>query len=823
MKTIKFLALSFLSILAMSSCVDNLDDVRVDTGRYGKAVNATLSLHVGGELTPDGVEIPLATRVAPGVTINEDNYHNIWAFQFNGTGDNAVLVAPPSYVTAEQIAAAAGGQVSVPLIESAGAQHRLVFVANINNPHYSWNMSPGTSTLKDLKNKYIYVSSESFSHGAASQNLVMSGTTVCAVSEGAVIDDGGAGVSLTRSLAKIQLNVSVDNAKAPNFKVTSVRMRNVSSRLDLLDNMIGFAAGTPYPAKPEVVDYTAVIDASGLVAAGGSETFEWYVPRNMRGETTESTSSKTKNTYAPLYATYFEIVANDGASPVSHDVVYRIYPGADNVSDFNIEANHIYTLDLNITGDGGDTTLDSRIEKYGNVMFDGSANSFIVNPPLPGMQPREFHIPITRVNEYWRPVRLGWGSMDKDRIEANDTWEVMLLWQDNQDMVRDIDDPTYDPAKHVTLTKKTGKGGNDYFSVLVPPGAKRSNCVISIKKTTASDNTNVLWSWHLWITDYDPDVEKIDLQGDKWIYAVGDGAVYRHGGPAWGYNSPGAAVANNWNNYQYYTTTATAAAPYARSVMMDRDLGDFPDKAEPVRLAYQFGRPNPMPGATKRLYTINGTMFGQFWSAPSPAFPEQGYSSVNVSQHNVNIQTGVYNPLRFVGADGSIWMGNIFNEDWLWSDVRYTGQAANLEKSIFDPCPEGWCVPVKEAWEDFRYVQNGVSTVFDGGRDLAYSKGVVSAGVEYYPYVKNSDGNYIAKEKMFYSTTTEFNIYTTEFFSARDNIRLHGAMRGDGALSGNSLGLHISLNYTPPYMSTKSDIGKGVSAQEVRCVSMPRP
>lgn len=157
-----------------------------------------------------------------------------------------------------------------------------------------------------------------------------------------------------------------------------------------------------------------------------------------------------------------------------------------------------------------------------------------------------------------------------------------------------------------------------------------------------------VWSWTLWVSDYDP-----------------------------------AAKVMNYTN-------KTSGESYA---FMDRYLGAT--SAEPGTDAvsgnfYQWGRKDAFPGSTltaslKTVYDIEGN--------------EVEYKVEACAAEN-NIPNSVANPFT--------WYSGVSSGNWGWiSNTKTfpkTDEVVDIwggktgEKSVYDPCPDGWMVPVVEAY-----------------------------------------------------------------------------------------------------------------------------
>ncbi len=751
----------------------------------GNAVTAFLPLK------PSSPEQTRAPFESEGMDISAIS--NVWVFQFGeaATDDQRLLVSPPYYIDESAIQDAVNDwllkgepteypHIPIPLIESApGEVHLVAFAANINSKDFNWGMSAvegQRSSYADLKKNVFLLDGESRSYGGDRKNLIMSGRVYSAVTPEIVLDEnpddpaaGGdndeEGVPLSRSLARIQLNVSVD--ASVDFKVLSVQLRNIPRRIDVFDALIArdenlYVDHTlTYPKFPaELIDYDMIYNtadnAAGLVVQGGSENYVWYIPRNMRGQSSSS-SAKTKSLLAPKGATYIEVVAA-GPAPDREGLIYRIYPGLDDINDYTVLGNSEYNVTLNIKGDDGTLANDSRVERFGRVRLDGNNNCFILNPPVSaGIGPCTFEIPVTQVNRYWRQMWDGYGQLGEDILKAGDEWQVDLLWQDDAAMVRAASDaPT-----RIWLSKTSGTGGDDYFSVTVPYDAVNGNFVIALRKKEAGVVVDrVLWSWHMWVTGYNPDQHKMYfVDGRKFVYPVAGGQVERLGGPVWGNDAviegAAAAVNNNWHNYTY---NPSSTAMYAKSFMMDRSVGAlgtaYALNTTKGNIVYQPGRKDPIPSNIP-LYNIAG---GTIAAAATPGFAAQRWvaltaNAIAAGDDPVKMSQSLADPMKFY--NNSAWCEELVETRlYAWNDplVPIIAEAADsyTGKSIYDPCPPGWKLPSYSTWEDFRQNNTYGWTVNNGGHNRGAGFGSFDKGIRYWPNIANQEGERPVEGVIFY-------------------------------------------------------------------------
>ena len=158
---------------------------------------------------------------------------------------------------------------------------------------------------------------------------------------------------------------------------------------------------------------------------------------------------------------------------------------------------------------------------------------------------------------------------------------------------------------------------------------KEGNAVIAAKDASG----NILWSWHIWLTD-EP-----------------QGQVY--------YNNAGT--------------------------MMDRNLGATsatPGDVGALGLLYQWGRKDPFLGSSSISSNVEAKSTITWPSAVYSVSSSGGNTIVNGT-----IEYATANPMTFVYASSSPYDWHYsYRDNTLWT-------TSDKEKSIFDPCPQGWRVP----------------------------------------------------------------------------------------------------------------------------------
>lgn len=583
---------------------------------------------------------------------------DVWVMQYAGVADDAPLVGRPNYIELS------ARPINIQVAASA-QDNTLVFVANTHDANIEWG---DISTLSNFKLACKTITQESDCYGNnmhSSKDLILSGKYIGPIATGAI------SAELLRVIARIDFRLVNGVGSAMNLK--SIQLCNVPK--SLYYGGTTSASNVTSPTWEKYFNYPQETIEEAL-NPGSAQSFTFYTPINEQGTIPASISSKTKSALAPQQATYIKILATDAQNRAT---VYKIYPGANLINNYDLSPNRRYTLQLTINAPG-DGTTDGRVEQFPTVDF-ASSNSFILNVAPLGTARRTFTIPIDKVNQFW-------ASRDNNlTISESDTWVVDLIWQDTPtpklinfaDPVTGLPDATTfqgtGPAQRITLSVLSGSQGN---------------ALIGLKKV-GHENLGYLWSWHLWITDYNPTPERIPTPG-KHLYPVPDGHIHFYSGNPW----------------------TTPSGRYYNKYFMDRNLGARnPEYTTIGVLYYQYGRKDPMPmyGNGNALYDIQGVRL--------PDSDPRNASSMNKDAgKGVTLATGVLNPTFFyynTNPGYQDWTSQGEPMGYMWNNHT----AGSNIKSIYDPCPSGWKIPLVEAFQDFTINYNNPlnSTILDAFRD----------------------------------------------------------------------------------------------------------
>ena len=276
----------------------------------------------------------------------------------------------------------------------------------------------------------------------------------------------------------------------------------------------------------------------------------------------------------------------------------------------------------------------------------GESNTYLVKP---GGAP--IRIPLSRALDAQVTDLVG-----SSHFLATDGFAAELLWTDHADKLA--------TTASVQRLIPTGTGGSG--SLIVQPGTGTGNAVVAVRNSRTGE---IVWSWHIWVTDYDPDAITPGVSGGPYTAAGANGNVYR------------------------YISTATNSRNY---IWMDRNLGAT--TAEPGSIGvhgftYQFGRKDPFPGPD----AVSGSI------TQRPIYNESGLLAVGSSGIVYNTDAVPDNNLlNAIQYPMTFYYRNATPYDWysgnhsLRNHTLWNLPAADPDgktKTVFDPCPEGWRVP----------------------------------------------------------------------------------------------------------------------------------
>lgn len=570
---------------------------------------------------------------------------------------------------------------------------------------------------------------------------------------------------LNPNVAKIVAKITNQTTSKTNTEaaITNVRVKNVAPK-------VKFAQCALYESElsgrtVENTDHATMLkyDMEKIQifpGTGKTVTVEWYVPHNWQGD-----GNRTATNNIPENATYIEV---DGVkNGLNYDFVtasYKIYPGINEfdangnklaytaTKNFNICADHIYTVNIAITDDGISYSVNSEIgidhvSETTKIKCFPQSNCWFIHPKLQKTNGvKVWELPIDRINEYWQDV----AKNSANTITAKSEWVMEVIWQDQNARVihfcdeygnyeDDGSNNTYhgfglNPA-YITLDQTTL---DDTYNGSLERSPKQDiygNILVGVRKPNES---TYLWSWHLWVTDYCPD----NAPAYASTSSHRDGIDYQ-GYLKWDQDNPnadfpwkkgyGCVQHLKQGDYNYATTSIWNNAGgafwdsgiYENKWMMDRMLGaQSPNNGrsyshtEGWGLYYQYGRKDPFPALGTRAEKTDGTNYNNDNNASNdmPLYDINGNIKndawTNSSAKATDISDGVLNPTVFYSYGGGLWETSKKYNANPWYSPSATDKdgrsfSTTGRKTLFDPCPPGWCVPKYEAFDPFAINKGG--------------------------------------------------------------------------------------------------------------------
>lgn len=569
-----------------------------------------------GEKTSVSVSLNIAPVNAMGTNVNDSrtSIENFWLLEFDEQGRNVAVV--------KELRFNINSPEAVELV--AGSNMKLVVVANVDK---SIVFQLGKQTYENFKNAIYTIPVNS------SNSIPLVGEqTVSITKENQTLD----AITLTRIAAELKFTVANNSS---DFKIISMSLKNLYKMY--------------YISKGEISQGN-IADYSETPCTIGEESYTYYIAENLMGTNSGIASDKDKVT--DKLATYIEIVGERMSEGNKEVATFKMFIG-ENAKDFNVKRNYAYNYDIDL--DLADVN-DKRIitEKIPLEGLAAEANCYMLIPN----SEHELLIPVKRVNTFWGSEEGGFKT-DKMLNDGNNQgkvtkWIARIITKDS-------------PKELLTFTNKQGTTANDYIGIKAL--GNEGNVLIGIFDATEgepSQDAKPLWSWHIWITNYNPGgdingtIPAISQNPGK--TEVTGGYVYRFGG-----------IDNN------QTQDGSTQA------MMDRNLGALSaspeDGTKTIGMYYQYGRKDPFMTEWDKISELGtSSLGGKVYSI-----------NIKTEQGPVSKENAVQNPNIYFTGDPN----NFSQKDWLITGSGNTElwykKSDEKVKTLYDPCPAGWRVPYK--------------------------------------------------------------------------------------------------------------------------------
>ena len=730
MKTFRETALLLSAALFLTACDKEAVQETGPSGSVsGRKVEMTFGLSASGMTSPaafipvtakaagadealvleTGAQEPL-TRGASLSGDEEGKLHGLWVLQFDNTTSAGKLVLREYHAAGE----IQNDKLSVALYDAAAT--KVYFVANVADDKFS-SLPLNTTTLGAFETSVLDFADEAAA-GSSGNGLPMAG-----VYEGAA-SAATADISLRRMVAKISFTCKVDLAmSSESFVLKKIGLKSVSNRTSYKDQTVPGGTTGLYPAAEagNFADYAEVdvtaqgSDPTAMATTGVTQV--WYVPENLRGVVAGLTEKQKGSRNAPEYSTFIEMSGDYTQGGETFEVTYRIYPGENASTDFNVVRNYRYAIATTIKGINEN---DSRVmvNKGEDLDKDGeTANCYLAHKA---------------------------GTVYKFDATVKGNGAVTAAYNANGQNAPAIDGTqTLSPVSAKVLWETGSKGsviadgslkvdnkGYVYFTTAGDKGSDiaEGNALIGVFSGADGSGT-LLWSWHVWATRYDPETDN-----DTYV--------------TW------ALAASGSGNGSIVTTSSRSYT------VMRFNLGADASSAEGTvgryGLLYQWGRKDPFVGAaalnsTGTSYAATSNATGYEWKN------RKNSEAVAAATADASIGYAVQHPTEFLFYSGSPydWLNVSADSDQrdnLWGNPNTAVTRPNASqgsKSIYDPCPPGWRVAPQDTWTAFAKNGTGGSSqqnvypdTFSAGHSFYYDANDASSGkTAFFPAAGLRSGN----------------------------------------------------------------------------------
>ncbi|TCO91660.1 hypothetical protein EV202_11274, partial [Bacteroides heparinolyticus] len=251
-----------------------------------------------------------------------------------------------------------------------------------------------------------------------------------------------------------------------------------------------------------------------------------------------------------------------------------------------------------------------------------------------------------------------------------------LVWQDEPNLVTNVALSSDGHFLEFTVGQATIHQGNAVVAV--------------------SDASNtVMWSWHIWVTDYKPgttgtttpDKEITNYQGYKYkLMTVNLGWC---DGKETTYVERTVQVRFKQKPTAGYTPAATQTITVKQKAHTITALGNS--------TYYQWGRKDPFVGVLENpngsSYSINKT----WYDASGATHTNERPATSSFPYYDACITSGITQPNTFSDSN----MDSKYTNLWSANNTVYSANNNSVVKTIYDPCPAGYSLPPSNVYTGF--------------------------------------------------------------------------------------------------------------------------
>lgn len=375
---------------------------------------------------------------------------------------------------------------------------------------------------------------------------------------------------------------------------------------------------------------------------------------------------------------YFAVEEQQGVTSNSHDEALKKTPPVSGVYDLCTKGGTtpINSANCYIINAPGKYSLHLW---YGNSMKDGKMNESAYTSKASGQKVLKNF--VDHNDQEIRHPAIYYMKGIKD---------ALLIWQDEPGLVTNV------------------KLQDDDVLLFEVPQAtiKQGNAIVAVRDLAG----DIVWSWHIWVTDYVPGLEPTveehydatKTQRDKTVTNA-NGVSYTVMGLnlGWCYGDiikyEPRSVKVRYRQSETGITKIITYTQYGEEITLD---GDNP--------FFQHGRKDPMLAGVR---DISGTI------SDKPCYSESNhrFNQEGVGSGKVPIGTTIQHPHIFYNYGTSQpqhWCTLSYSNLWSMENVRTDLNDEPVVKTIYDPSPVGYCLPSSNVFSGFVYGGSSATDAF---------------------------------------------------------------------------------------------------------------
>lgn len=438
-----------------------------------------------------------------------------------------------------------------------------------------------------------------------------------------------------------------------------------------------------YDISTDSINWTYVFDVTPAISMELGQTEAEYKVTSYRFRT-QNPDEKEAVPWSAEGLRAYETDREHGTvsdAAISEIIKSFTYSGSGDVSSrsysLGIERNKMHTTwpgDLTLKNATPKGTADSPydLSTSGGASLQETANCYCINAP------GTYSLPLVYGNAIKNGGRnsSAWNSQFRDYLDASidspyiyenhgyQPYDACLVWSDGFYMFEDIH---LSEDRHSLI-----------FSVN-PEYMQQANAILAVRDA----QKKIMWSWHIWVTER-------SLDEIHWLQdGLGSNATYGMMQCNLGWVDGKMVYYNDRSLKFKFTQTGSG---YVKEMTVNQ-AGDAFDYKDVGSTYYQWGRKDPIVALRNwDTYRFEDSRLHE------TSDPKYAY---NKASGNVSIGTTIQNPNIFYLMNGDTdWLDGTISSLWD-NSIGNSSIKQTSVKTIYDPSPRGYKVPVPRAFSVF--------------------------------------------------------------------------------------------------------------------------